>query len=280
MEMVRHVLLLALAAALLAPASAHADLLSEYQHLAERELEPAPLVPTTAPPAIGRIDRAVQGLGSRRNKGYGIRLVHYTPAGPDAIIALEGGSFKGMRGALREFARSGLSKRSTRVRGRAGYLFKGPRNRVLLWREGGVVYWMGTGTPRKISVRGLRATADGLDRLGGAYAGSGEGDDYATGAVIVTTATTVSAHVDWGAECFAADGSERSGHAGSKRIMLLPRQGAAFSSSLDGGDWTGTVSGTVRDGAVDVRVHAVRNADGETCDTGAVAFTAKPIEPF
>jgi len=25
---------------------------------------------------------------------------------------------------------------------------------------------------------------------------------------------------------------------------------------------------------------AVRSADGETCDTGAVAFTAKPIEPI
>ena len=276
----RRILLLALAAALLAPASAYGDVLSEYTDLAERELEPAPLVPTTAPRAIGGIDRAVEAFGNRRRSGYGLRLVHYGPGGPDAVIAFQGGTWKGMRGGVREFTRSGLGKRRTRVRGHAGYFFKGPRSRVLLWREDGVVYWMGTGQPRKISVRGLRRTADGLERLGGAYAGSGEGDDYATGAVIVTTETTVTAHVDWGAPCFAADGSERAGHAGNKRVTLLPRDGAAFTSSLDGGDWTGTVSGTVRDGAVDVTVRAVRSADGETCDTGAVAFTARPIEPI
>ena len=278
--MSRCIPLLVVAAALLAPASAGADVMSEYQDLAERELSPAPLVPTTAPKAIGPIDRAVQNFGNRRRKGYGLRLVHYGPGGPDAVIAFQGGTWKRMSQGVREFTRSGLGKRGTRVRGHAGYLFKGPRNRVLLWREGGVVYWMGTGQPRKIPVRALRRTADGLDRLGGVYAGSGEGDDYATGAVIVTTATTVTAHVDWGAPCFAADGSERAGHAGGKRVTLLPRDGAAFTTSLDEGGWTGTVSGMVRDGAVDVTVQAVRSADGETCDTGAVAFTAKPIEPI
>ena len=276
----RRVLLLALAAALLAPASARADLMSEYENLAERELSPAPLVPTTAPKAIGRIDRAVETFGNRRRSGYGLRLVHYGPAGPDAVIAFQGGTWRGMRGGVREFTRSGLGKRRTHVRGHAGYLFKGPRNRVLLWREGGVVYWMGTGTPQKISVRGLRRTADGLDRLGGAFAGTGGDPDYGTGAVLVTTATTVTAHFDWGAPCFAADGSERAGHASSRRVTLLPREGAAFSTDLNAGGWTGTVSGTVRDGAVDIEMHAVRTADGETCDTGAVAFTAKPIEPI
>ena len=276
----RLVLLLGLALALLAPAAARADLLDEYQRLAERELSPAPLVPTTAPPAIGRIDRAVQGLGSRRRSGYGVRLVHYTEPGPDAIVALEGGSFKGMRGALREMRQFGFSKRTTRVRGHRGYLLARPRERALLWREGGVVYWMGTGTLDKISVRGLRKTAAGLDRLGGAFVGTGDGDRYDTGAVIVTTATTVTAHVDWGAECFAADGSQRAGHAGVKRFTLLPRDGAAFTADLDGGGWTGSVSGTVREGAVDVEVHATRTAGDETCDTGPVAFTARPIEPF
>ena len=272
--------LLVLAAALLAPAAARADLLDEYQRLAERELSPAPLVPTTAPPAIGRIDRAMQGHGSRRRSGYGLRLVHYTDSGPDAIVALEGGSFKGMRGALREYRRFGFSTRRTRVRGHKGHLLARPRERGLLWREGGVVYWMATGTLDKISVRGLRNTAAGLDRLGGAFVGSGDGDRYDTGAVIVTTATTVTAHVDWGAECFAADGSQRAGHAGSKRFTLLPRDGAAFTADLAGRGWTGTVSGTVRVGAIDVAVHATRSAGDETCDTGPVAFTARPIEPF
>ena len=115
-----------------------------------------------------------------------------------------------------------------------GHLLARPRERGLLWREGGVVYWMATGTLDKISVRGLRKTAAGLDRLGGAFAGSGDGDRYDTGAVIVTTATTVTAHVDWGAECFAADGSQRAGHAGSKRFTLLPRDGAAFTADLAG----------------------------------------------
>ena len=206
--------------------------------------------------------------------------MHYGPDGPDAVIAFQGGTWKGMRAGVREFTRSGLSRRGTRVRGHAGYLFKDRRNRVLLWREGGVVYWMGTGTPGKISLRALRRTADGLDRLGGAFAGSGTGDDYGTGAVIVTTATTVTAHFDWGAPCFAADGSERAGHAGSKRVTLLPREGATFATGIDDDGWTGTISGTVRDGAVDVRVQAVRAADGETCETGPVAFTAEPLEPI
>lgn len=271
---------LVLAFALLAPAAARADVLDEYQALVERELTPAPLVPTTVPAALGRIERAIESHGSRRRSGYGLRFTNSTPAGADAIVVLEGGSFKGMRGAVRAFRRAGFSTGRTRVRGHAGRLLARSGQRGLLWREGGVVYWVATGTLDTVSVRGLRRMAAGLDRLGGAFAGTGDGDRYDTGAVIVTTATTVSVHVDWGAECFAADGSARAGRAGSKRFTLLPLAGAAFTADLAGRGWAGTLSGAVREGAVDVEVRAARSADGATCDTGPVAFTARPIEPF
>ena len=134
-----------------------------------------------------------------------------------------------------------------------------------------------------VSVRGLRRMAAGLDRLGGAFAGTGDGDRYDTGAVIVTTATTVSVHVDWGAECFAADGSAACGPR-RRQALHAPaaRRARRSPPTSPGAGGTGSLSGAVREGAVDVEVHALaaRSADGATCDTGPVAFTARPIEPF
>ena len=276
----RFVLSLVLVVGLAAAGAARADVLSEYQSLAERELRPAPLVLTTAPPSLRPLDQTIQGSASRRRGGYGLRVVRAEDAGRDAVIALEGGSFKGLRGALRDSRRLGFHASRTRVRGRRGFLLSRPQQRSLLWVEGGVVYTLGTGTPRTVSVKDLRATAAGLDRLGGAFAGSGGDPDLGTGAVIVTTATTVTAFVEWGARCVAADGTQGSDRAGSARITLLRRDGAAFRSDIAARGWTGAVEGTVHADSVDVTVRAVTTVDGATCDTGPTVFTAAPIQPF
>src|SRR4051812_16347697 len=122
-------------AALIAPAASSADVLDVYQRLATRKLHPAPLVPITAPRAVSPLDRTIEPSPSRRRKGYGVRLVH---SGPNAIVVLEGGSFKTMKGALADGRRLGFKARRTRVRGHRGYLFTrhlGPTQWQLVWPE-------------------------------------------------------------------------------------------------------------------------------------------------
>ena len=266
-----------LVAALVVPGAARADVLFDYERLAQRELDPAPLVFTFAPGSLRRIDRYLEPLPARRRTSYGLRL--FNP-GTNAVIALEGGSFKGMRGALRDARRGGMRSSPTRVRGHRGHLLTRPRTRALLWREGGVVYWLGTGTADVVRLRALRRTADALQRLGGAFSGTGGDPDLGTGATLVTTERTVSAHVDWAAHCVAADGSERSDRAGGLDFTLLPRAGDTFRAEIGSGGWTGAVEGTLHANAVDVTVHATITVDDATCDTGPVTFTAGPTRPL
>lgn len=270
----RFVILSLLVAALAAPGTAHADVRIEYESLAERELQPAPLVFTTAPPALRPIDRTIEPLPSRRRAGYGLRLFS-DAAG--AVVALQGGSFKDARGAMRDARRLGMRAVRTRIRGRRGHVLSRPGERTLLWVEGGVVYTLGTRTTKAVSLPALRATAKGLDRLGGAFSGSGGDPDLGTGAVMVTTNRTVTASVDWAAHCVAADGFDRSDRAGSARFTLLPLDGATFRADIASRGWTGTVEGTVHAESVDVTVRATTTVDGATCDTGAVTFTAGPM---
>src|SRR5262249_45616727 len=92
----------AVAASLFAPGVAAADVFGDYQDLSQRRLNPAPLVFTKAGAPLSALDRTVTTLGSRRRSGYGLRLVHYGPAGPDAVIAFTGGNWKTLGAALRE----------------------------------------------------------------------------------------------------------------------------------------------------------------------------------
>jgi hypothetical protein len=267
----RFVMFPLLVAALAGPGTAQADVLIEYESLAERELHPAPLVFTTAPPSLRPIDRTLEPLASRRRAGYGLRL--FSDAA-NAVVVLQGGSFKDVRGALRDARRLGMRAVRTRVRGHRGQLLSRPGERTLLWVEGGVVYTLGARTTKAVSLPELRATANGLDRLRGAYSGSGGDPDLGTGAVMVTTRRTVTASVEWAAHCVAADGLDRSDRGGSARFTLLPLDGATFRAEIASRGWTGTVEGTVHAESVDVTVRAITTVDGATCDTGAVTFTA------
>ena len=171
----RQAFLLAALIALSLPAAARADVLDAYQRLAERNVKPAPLVPTTVPRSVAPIERTISAGTTRGARGYSIRLVHYGPNGPDAIVVVTGGEFKRLRALLRDRRILGFrSRKPTRVRGHRGYVLTrrgGPTTRELVWVERGVVYAIGSGTPKKISLANLRATARGLDRLDRAYIG-------------------------------------------------------------------------------------------------------------
>jgi hypothetical protein len=264
--------------ALAAPAAASADVMGLYQGLSARRLSPAPLVPTTAPRSLSPLDRTAEVLGSRRRSGYGIRLVS---TGPDAIIALQGGNFRTIKTALRNETRVlGFKAKRTRVRGRAGYLLTrrlGPAERELLWSESGRVYQLASGTPKTVSLKALRATAAGLDRLERDYVGTGGDPDLGDGAVAVTTEHTITIDVTWGAHCVMAGGLPAADHGGGARPTLLRRQGAAFGFDLARfrtGElaWAGSVSGTIGPDAIVLSMQASGFFDGATCDTGPVTY--------
>ena len=210
---------------------AEASFLDTYQRLAERHLSPAPLVPTTIPKAFRPIDRAPENGSTIGGRGYAVRLVHQGPLGPDAVIEVSGGEFRSIRALWRERRREGYSSRSrTRVRGKRGYLLKrraGTRTRELAWVEGGKVYTAGSGTPRKVSLKALRSTVAGLDRLERDYFGGAADPDNSSGAVAVTTEKTITATVEFEAQC--ASGVR----VGGADVTLLRRQGDAFSFDID-----------------------------------------------
>ena len=262
---------------LCAPARASADVQEVFQGLAERRLSPAPLVPTTAPRSLRPLDATIATLSNPRRSGYGIRLANDAT---DSVIALRGGEFTSMKTAVRQYRRSGFSVRSTQIRKRDGYLLTRSRDRTLLWVEKGVVYWMGSATPKTVSIKELRATAAGLDRLEGAFSGSDELGENAV--FMVTTRRTVTAYVEWTANCTGPDGSPSAQRAGQAGVTLAPRQGRSFAfdiaENLRGSTpfpWQGTVSGTTDadGGTVEFRVTA-STAD-ESCDSGPKSIAVR-----
>ena len=261
--------------ALAAPPPASADVLSLYQDLSARRMSPAPLVPTAAPRVLAPLDQTMEVLGSRRRSGYGFRLVGRRG---DAIIALEGGGFGTLKAALRYDTKVyGFKARRTRVRGRAGYLLTRPKERALLWSEGSRVYEIGSGTPQKVSLKDLRATAAGLDELERDYVGGGGDPDLGDGAVAVTTEHTITIDVTWGADC-TMGGQPSTGYAGSAHATLLRRQGTRFGfdiAQFPSGSalaWAGSVSGMIGPDAIALGMQASGVFDGNSCDTGPITY--------
>lgn len=267
--------LLVVALLLAAPAPASARLVDDLRTLSERNLPAAPLVPTRAPAKLRPLARTMSIGAGRRSSAYLIRLVR--EAG--GVLALEGNGYASMRQARRDLVRrQGFRARATRIRGQAGLTLtrRSPRGRGLLWREGGVVYWMGSSTPQ-VTAADLRSTAASLDPLEHAWRGSGGDPELATSALLVTTGRTVTGDVEWGARCTNADGSLSSSAAGDVEVNLLPRSGDRFSFSLAGRNtgslrWSGEVSGTVAADAITLSVRATTTVDGAACDTGPVTL--------
>jgi hypothetical protein len=256
---------------LIAPVSAGASVLDVFERLDGRGLSPAPLVPTTAPALLRPSDSTLDLGPGRRRSGYALRLAHYTPAGPDAIIAIEGGDYRNVRAALHDYR--GDRRRSIRIRGRRGYLLtqRGGEERHLFWSEGGRVYHVGTGTPRKVSVRQLRATAAGLEPLGSYYIGGSPDPNKSSYGRVATTARTITLYVEFNADCTFTP------RAGQVAVTLAPLRGNSFRfdvarTRLGSQPWTGTVSGTVAADAVTLDYQVGGTIGGESC-TGAETLT-------
>ena len=263
--------------ALIAPATTSADVLGLYSDLALRKLRPAPLVPTTVPGVLAPLDRNIAPSPSRRRSGYGVRIAR---EGPDAIIVLEGGSFKTVKAALRDGRRLGFKARRTRVRGHHGYLLTrhlGPTQWTLLWVEDRRVYTLATGTPRKVSLRKLRRTAAGLEHLRRDYMGTPADPENSSEGLAVTTEHTVTAYVTWEAQCVAPDGSPAGLRAGTARATLVRHQAHAFSFDVGrhwtgSGPWSGSVSGTISPTAIALTIRATGSFSGSNCDSGQLSF--------
>ena len=281
----RRVPLVVLAFFLLAPA-AHADGLVTLQDLAKRHLRPAPLVPTSAPRPLSDL-RTTLGTGVGRGKrGYGLRLVHYTGRGPDA-------DHRPRAGRVRVDARRAPRPSPERLPLAADAPARAPRlpahpqagrvrTSVLLWREDGSVYWMASGTPKKVSVRGMRATAAGLDHLGANYGGSffaAGSNNTSLGATLVTTRHFISGVIEWGTDNCTFNGFPAAAHGGSASFFMLPLRSGAFSLPLTEG-WNGSLSGTVSAPAVSVALQGSGTFDGTACDTGPMSVSADRRDPL
>ena len=263
-------------AALSLAAPARADVLDAYQRLATRGVSPAPLVPTALPPILTPLDRTISNGTTRGGRGYSLRVVHYDRNGPDAIIVVTGGEFTSMRALLRDHRRLGFkAPRKTRVRGHRGYLLTrrlGPTTRTLAWVERGVVYSIGSGTPKKITLAHLRSTARGLDRLGRDWIGGSSNPDSSSEGFAVTTQRTVSVAVSFEANCGSTV------RVGQAKVTLLRRQGNGFAFDIadhrvDSEPWTGTVTGTISPAGITLQVKANGTIDGQVCDSGPLTLT-------
>lgn len=269
-------------AGLSTPAPARAGVLDAYQRLAARGLTPAPLVPTAVPSTLTPADRTI-GIGpTRGGRGYSIRLVHYGRNGPDAIIVVAGGEFRSMRAIVRDHRRLGFrAPKPTRVRGHRGYLLTrrlGPLARSLVWVEGGVVYSIGSGTPRKVSLAQLRSTARGLDRLERDWFGGSSDPESSSEAFAVTTEHTVTADVTFEANCAPPGSAAVTVRAGQAGVTLMRRQGNAFAFDIadhrhGSAPWAGHVTGTISPTAITLELRATGTIDGDVCDSGPVSLT-------
>jgi hypothetical protein len=247
-------------AALLSPATANADLLDTFRRLDLRGLSPAPLVPTKAPAALTPFARLIEQAPSLRRSGYALRLTDRVPA--TAVLVLSGGDYRNMKAALRDHR--GERRRRTRVRGHRGFLFTHRELRELVWSEGGRIYDLGSGTPRKVSVAGMRATAASLEPLGHYYIGGSSDPNSSAGGDAATTAHTLSLRVEFEAPCTFSP------HAGQAQVMLAPLRGNSFSFDVaeirTSGNWTGTISGTVAADSITVQYQVSGSfSGGEQC---------------
>ncbi len=245
-----------------------------------------------APRPLSDLGVSLTTSPGRGKRGYWLRLVHYTSSGPDAVIVVERGAFASVPRAVRAYRRDGYRLRRTRVRGRRAVLLTrkldGGRSSILFWREDKSVYSIGTGTPKKVSLRGLRAMASGLDHLGANYLGSyfAEGSNNTSfDATLVTTQRFVSGIVEWGTDNCTFHGAPSAAHGGSATFIMLPLRSGAFSLPLNGpfvspAGWNGTISAMASPAAINLAIQGSGTFDEEACDTGRMSVSAERRDPI
>ena len=141
---------------------------------------------------------------------------------------------------------------------------------------------MASSKAKKVSVRGMRATAAGLDHLGANYLGSyfADGtDNTSLGATLVTTRHFISGVVEWGTDSCTFNGFPAAARGGSTDFLMLPLRRGAFSMPLTEG-WNGSLSGTVSAPAVSVALQGSGTFDGVACDTGPMSVSADHRDPI
>src|SRR3954447_14946605 len=245
----------------LGAAPASGDTLDTLQRLVKLHLKPAPLVPTKAPALLADFDQTFSMAPVERKRAFAWRLVHYTPNGPDAIIAFSRGDDASLSSALRDRRGRRYRIRDTRVRGRRAYVATrkiGGRTEVieLLWVEDGSVVSMATGTPKKVTVKDMRFTAAGLDRLVGSYLGSyfkPGTSNTSIDAVLVTTTHTITSVIEFGTDNCTYNGGSAAAHGSVASPTFLSLQRNTFTTPLMFG-WSGSAAGTISPDAIEVHV--------------------------
>lgn len=261
-------------------------LLDVSEPLIEQRVTPAALVPTYVPPLVGDRFGSIQ-RGSAQRRVYSLRVLHQPPSGTDGVVligrclpigAAAFGTCAGLTATRRHYVRQGFRARATRIRSRPGVLLTrpGPRGpeRLLIWREDGLVHTIGSATPRKAPLRELRRTAAGLRRLEHRYVGSSPDPNSSASAILVVGEGFAAGRVDWVGVCAGPAGSLRGG---GTDLALVARTGDTFSADIAGtggaSGWSGTISGTVSPTAIVLNISATGVFNGLTCTTGALSFT-------
>jgi hypothetical protein len=265
----------------LSAAPASGDALYTLQRLVKLHLKPAPLVPTKAPALLADFDGTLSISPVRRRGAFAWRLVHYSPNGPDAIIAFSRGDEPSLKSALRDRRGSRYRVSNTRVRGRRAYLairkVDGHTEVIeLLWVEDGAVVSMATGTPKKVTLKDLRFTAAGLDRLVGNYLGSyfaPGSSNTSLDAVLVATTHTITGVIEFGTDNCTYNGNPAAAHGSQVSPTFLPLQGNAFTTPLMFG-WSGTATGAISSDAIEVHVTGTGAFPEAQCDLGDMSVTA------
>jgi hypothetical protein len=269
----------ALTATLGAAPLARADVLSALQDLAERPVHPAPLIPTRLPTRFGPLaDVLVERGAAIRGGGYSLSFAR---RGTRTQMVLVRGDYPSVRALHRR--RAGLDRvRPMRVRGHKGELRTDRHGGGLdlVWTERGRVYELASPSKGKLSAKDLLAAAKSLDPLARAWEGS-FGPDALQSALVVTTAHTVSAYIDWVGMCNGQPGT----YAGSGLGLLLPIRSFTFRaanlpSGTSSAPWTNQVSGIVGASTILLSLQARTTFQGIPCDTGGVSFVLTPLRPL
>jgi hypothetical protein len=285
--------LLARAAVLLGllavPTAACADDLrfGEYVSLGQLERTPAPLVPIKLPSGLEN----GQGVGTnllygQRGSVYELAYRHITGIETpnqhvDENLVLADHGAVGLAAARRALGPT-FATSPTRVRGRRGYALRQRFSTVrgLMWAEDGHVYELSTGTPRKVRMGDLRATAASLQHLLGSFVASlsSPGDAEAGGVLAVVADRAVLVNVEWNATCTMPGSEFTAPRSGAVTVGWIPLAGGTFAqptfgapSGGPGPPWSGTLTGSATAAGGTVTVGASVTLGSESCSTGTIS---------
>lgn len=260
------------------------------------------LLPMSFPPALGAIGEIEVEPQPEPRGRYGLLFNHVIPA-------KHPGGFPSLAGNLlvHDYGRTPLAREarlakplyrvsSTTVRGHRGVSIKGRHKPTigLIWSEGGILYGLGTGTPRTVSLADLQRTATGLERITGQLKGETppETGFSAKGlgiqAHVMLGEHTALVETGWAGECTELAGSGLPPWGGGRTTLSLPVAGAGVSfgpgpaalEELAHGEtaaWTLSVAGTLAAAGGQLTEQASGTSNGRACAIGPATFSLAPF---